>query len=57
MAIRDAAEYSRYSQGYIVQKIKEGEIKGEMLGNFWTVDKDSFEAWLAKKGGPRKRKK
>jgi excisionase family DNA binding protein len=49
ITVREASKEADVSIGYIHKLVNDGTIKGNKLGNQWVLDRDSFDAWLAKR--------
>ena len=51
----EANKRSGLSQTYICFSIRKGKIRGTKVGNYWFVDEESFEQFLAspRKPGPK----
>jgi hypothetical protein len=51
----EAITRSGLSQTYICLSIRKGKIRGTKIGNYWFVDEESFEQFLAspRKPGPK----
>jgi excisionase family DNA binding protein len=48
ISVKDASEYSGYSQQYLRRMLRLGKLVGLKLGQVWLIQMESFEKYLVK---------
>lgn len=47
VSVKNASEYSGYSQQYLRRLLRLGKLTGLKIGLVWLIDMDSFEMYLS----------
>jgi excisionase family DNA binding protein len=47
-SVKDAADFSGYSQQYIRRLLRSGKLAGLKIGQVWLIDKSAFEDYFMK---------